>query len=86
VEFFGTGEGPGGGAGGVGTEAGGVSFITHIADEEVLFGVLEMKGGFEGAKLHHAGAEAVAEENDTGVFFKRKGGGGRSEDAKGSDA
>ena len=45
-----------------------------------------MKGGFEGTKLHHAGAEAVAEENDTGVFFKRKGGGSRSEDAKGSDA
>jgi len=54
----------------VGAEAGGVSFIAHVADDEVLFGVLEVKAGFKGAELHHAGAETVAEEDDAGILFE----------------
>lgn len=40
VEFIGLREGPGGGARRVGSEPGGVSFITHVANEEIFLGVL----------------------------------------------
>ena len=70
VEFFGTREGPRIGAGGVGAEAGGVSFIAEVADEEVFFGVLEVEASFESSILHHAGAEPIADEDDAGAFFE----------------
>lgn len=67
----------------MGAEAGGVALITHVADEEVFFGVKDVEAGFKDSELHHAGAEAVAEEDDAGVFFKRDDFGGGGDDAGG---
>jgi len=67
----------------VGAEARGVAFIAHVTDEEVFFGVLEVESSFKRAELHHAGVEAVAEEDDAGVFFefeRGRGGGEKSEE------
>ena len=64
VEFLGTWESPGVGAGGMGAEAWSIPFIAHITDEEVFFAVLEVESGFNRAKLHHTGGEAVANEDD----------------------
>jgi len=82
VELFSTGEGPGIRTGGVGAKARGVSFIAHVADEEVFFGKPVVKVSFEGAKLHHAGAEAVSDEDDAGAFFELEGRGGGREDGQ----
>jgi len=41
-----------------------------------------VKVSFEGAKLHHAGAEAVSDEDDAGAFFELEGSGGGREDGQ----
>ena len=73
VEFFSTGKGPGIWAGGMGPEAGGIAFITHVADDEMFLRVEEMEGCLENAVLHHARAEAVAEKDDVVVFADSEG-------------
>lgn len=67
----------------MGTESGRVAFIAHVADEEVFIWKPVMKVGLEVAELHHAGAEAVANKDDAGVFFefeRSRGGGEKSEE------
>ena len=70
VVFFGTGEGPRGGACGVGAKAGGVALVAEVAYEEVVLRVAALEFGFEMAEVHHAGAEPVAEEDDAGVWVE----------------
>ena len=66
----------------MGTEARGVAFVTHVADEELFVGVQELEAGFEGAELHHARAETVSDQDDTGVFFQGKRGRSAGDDAE----
>jgi hypothetical protein len=66
----------------MGAEAGGVALVAHIADEEVFVCMLPVKLGLEVAVLHHAGAEAVTEEDDAGVFFEGEGGRARAVDSE----
>ena len=70
----------------MGAEAGGVAFIAHVADEEVLFRVLEVEAGFKLSILHHTGVEAAADEDDAGVLFERDDFGGGGDDGGGEKA
>lgn len=50
-------------------KSGGVTFIAHVPDEEVLSGVLEVEIGLERTELHHARSETVADQDNARIFF-----------------
>ena len=72
-EFLGTGKGPGAFACGVGSEAGGVSFIAHVTNEELVFWVTGVEFAFEMVEVGHARSEASADEDDAGVGWEVEG-------------
>ena len=57
----------------MGAKARGIALITHVPDEKVLRGVLEVEIRFEQAELHHAGTEAVSDQDDAGILFQING-------------
>ena len=70
MEVFSTGESPRGGAARVGAEAGGVTLVAHVTNEEFFVRVLLLKAGFKESMLHHTRPQSVANEDDAGAFFK----------------
>jgi hypothetical protein len=57
----------------VGSKAGGVSFIAHVANEELVFWVTGVEFGFEMVEVGHARSEASADEDDAGVGWEVEG-------------
>ena len=73
AKFFGARKGPGAFACRVGAKAGGVSFIAHVANEELVFWVAGVELGFEMVEVGHARSEASADEDDAGVGWEVEG-------------
>jgi hypothetical protein len=57
----------------VGSEAGCVSFIAHVTNEELVFWVAGVEFGFEMVEVGHARSEASADEDDAGVGWEVEG-------------
>ena len=67
AKLFRTRVGPGTVAGGVGPKCRCASFVTHVANEQLMGGESFMEGGFEMPIVHHASSEAAAQQYEAGL-------------------
>ena len=69
----------------VGPEAGGIALVAHVPDEELMLRVAQLQFGLELTGVDHAGAQAVAQEDDPGLLLQPEGLGRLSRGPTGKD-